>query len=748
MATSRRVRPELDHGSDWIMSGALLAALGLATWGLGSILTDRAWWLVGMLVALIVMLAAAVVRQFTSRQWLASLAAAVAALLTLTVFFAPQSAWFGFIPTLETLEAFRLLEVEGVQSIASQSVPADAGVGIVFLLSLGLGIIAVIMDASAHLLRAPAIVGVPLLALLLVPTSVRPELGDPWLFALVAAAYLAILLVRSTPTGRRAAVAISATALVGSLVLPLVLPPVEPQESGTNSSALTAGINPIVSLGVDLRRAEEVLALTYTTSTPQGQYLRLTALDDFSGRDWKPGPFPVLPFNTVDAIAAPPGLGEGVPTVTVTTEVTIASILSRWLPVPYAPSSVSGLEGQWTWEPDALAIRTEESNARDQVYSVQSIEVAPTVEQLIAAPQDFDETFDRYLQLPGDLPDVVRTTAAEVVGEAATDYEAAVALQDFFRGGDFTYSQETPVDRGYDGSGAEVLAEFLDVKSGYCVHFSSAMAAMARSLGIPARVAVGFTPGEETSEPGSEQITYRVTTHDLHAWPELYFDGIGWVRFEPTPGRGDLPSFAPLSQDDPTTPEVDESVPQPVPTSSSTPAPVPSTSSTSTPFETLDPETGEAISPGSVSDTTPWAAIVLGVLLALVLAPLLVRQVRRQRRLAAVRGGSALAAWDELYDTADDLGWALADGRTPRQAADDLADRLDAPGRAALARLTSALESESYAERPGQPAAADVRAVLRALHRRAGVWRSVRGIVVPRSLVRDWLPQSPRYDLG
>src|SRR5690606_31916530 len=144
-------------------------------------------------------------------------------------------------------------------------------------------------------------------------------------------------------------------------------------------------------------------------------------------------------------------------------------------------------------------------------------------------------------------------------GGLDTNYEKAVALQDFFTSGQFEYSEEAPVEFGFDGSGARILGDFLEVKAGYCVHFSSAMAAMARSLGIPARVVVGFTPGAEVLDEADQLVEYQVTTRDLHAWPELYFVGVGWVQFEPTPGRGVVPDFSVPDVDDPATPDVDES---------------------------------------------------------------------------------------------------------------------------------------------------------------------------------------------
>ena len=88
-----------------------------------------------------------------------------------------------------------------------------------------------------------------------------------------------------------------------------------------------------------------------------------------------------------------------------------------------------------------------------------------------------------------------------------------------------------------DSTGVESVAAFLQQRAGYCVHFASTMAVLARDLGIPARVAVGFTAGEEQKD-GS----HVVKTHDAHAWPELYFGGVGWVAFEPTPAGARTPT--------------------------------------------------------------------------------------------------------------------------------------------------------------------------------------------------------------
>ena len=131
--------------------------------------------------------------------------------------------------------------------------------------------------------------------------------------------------------------------------------------------------------------------------------------------------------------------------------------------------------------------------------------------------------------VPEDLPEVITTRAREVTRDAESDFAKAVALQDWFRqDGGFRYSLEQR-----SGSGMDLLAYFVtDDRVGYCEQFAAAMAAMGRALDIPSRVVVGFLDG--TTQPDG-RILY--TSDDRHAWPEMYFSGVGWVRFEPTPGQ-------------------------------------------------------------------------------------------------------------------------------------------------------------------------------------------------------------------
>jgi transglutaminase-like putative cysteine protease len=735
-STSRPTRPRTP-GTDWALSGLLLVGIGVCLAGLNPVLGDIWWWVQSMLVAAVVLLAAAVGRSFARHPLWGTLVAALVAIATITAMYASETAILWFVPTADTFAAFRTLEQQGMVAIAEQDIPATASHGILYLLAVGTAAIAVAMDGAAIGFRQPALAGIPMAILLIVPSLVRSYLENAWIFVLAAVVYIAILLVRGERRlGLRGAVGLGATAIIVALFTPITLTPGSTEATG--SSNLTAGVNPIITLGDDLRRGEPQHALSYTTTADRGQYLRLAVLESFTGRSWGPTTAEVIPGNEIDQIAPPPGLTDGIAVAAITTTVQVDDLLSRWLPVPYAPSSIRGVDGVWSWDPAGLSIRTDRSNARGQDYEVDSILVQPSVEQLIAAGTVVEPALEHLLAVPDDLPSVVATTALEVVGGAATNYERALALQDYFRGGLFEYSEDAPVEDGYDGSGASVLGRFLEEKSGYCVHFASAMSAMARTLGIPARVAVGFTPGQATPITGTPLYQYDVTTFDFHAWPELYFAEIGWVRFEPTPGRGAVPAFAPLSVDDPATPDVDESVPEP----ETTVEPQPSSSAAPVlPEDIADGGTVPDANGATPGNTSGWIGLIAGsTVVVVLLLPFVLRSVRRARRLAAVDDGSAAEGWMELRDTTADLGWRTTDTLTPRQFGDDLGELLDSNGARLIASLRAGVERESYGGRDSRLSSDDLIAALRLLRREAGFGRRIAARFAPISLVERWLP--------
>jgi transglutaminase-like putative cysteine protease len=129
-----------------------------------------------------------------------------------------------------------------------------------------------------------------------------------------------------------------------------------------------------------------------------------------------------------------------------------------------------------------------------------------------------------YLALHDSVDDTVHDLAAGATASAPTDADKMIALQNWFRS-KFTYGVTAPADRSRDA-----IATFLTTRRGNCQPVATTFAVMARTLGIPSRVAVGFTPGELDADGA-----YTVFGRHSHAWPEVWFDGIGWVPFEPTP---------------------------------------------------------------------------------------------------------------------------------------------------------------------------------------------------------------------
>jgi transglutaminase-like putative cysteine protease len=687
--TVRQSRPS-DHTGSARVSLLLFVALALALSSLHTLLSGVGWLITTVGLAAVVLGAAAATRVLVRNRWAASAVAVLVTVGALTLLFAPTTAIAGVVPTGGTWEAFRTLSAQATASIMEQGVPADAVPGILFLLSWATAIMAVLIDLVANWWRAPALVGIPLLFVLSVPSLIDGTLADPWLFALTAVVYLLLLRPHVRRIQSTVALGLGAAAVLGALVLPLVLPAVTPNTGGTGArDAVATGINPILNLGDDLRRGTPTTALTYTSTSPQGEYLRLTTLDSFEGDRWEPGPVRELPGNSVEAIGGAPGLTPDVVTNPIVSDITIRNVIGRWLPVPYPATSVSGLTGEWFWEPDGLSVRTMDSNMRGQEYSVSSLELDPTSDQLAAAG---DSSGSPLAAVPAGLDPIVAATALEVVGDAETDYDRAMALQSWFRS-DFVYSEEAPVEEGFDGSGLDVLAPFLAAKSGYCVHFSSAMAVMARTLGIPSRVVVGFLPGDPRMDSDGI-MEFTVSSNDLHAWPELYFEGTGWVRFEPTPGRGIDAVFTSAPVDNPSTPNVDESQPSAAPAAPA-PSTAPSVAPTGDPTAAQNPAVVAAARQGWLT-----SFITLAVLLLLA-GPALLRMGLRGRRFAAIESAqsSAAEAWVEVADTARDLGLVGTYTGTPRILAGRLGGALRPEAHAALDVLRVAVEREVFAAR-------------------------------------------------
>jgi transglutaminase-like putative cysteine protease len=314
---------------------------------------------------------------------------------------------------------------------------------------------------------------------------------------------------------------------------------------------------------------------------------------------------------------------------------------------------------------------------------------------------------DRYLALPPDLPAVIGQTARQAVAGAAADpaagavpgalaYAQAEALVSYFEGAGFEYSLDAPADGDDQG---EIIARFLADKAGYCVHYAAAMTLMARELGIPARLAVGYLPGQRlgAGEPGEwaldadgrEISVYAVGADRLHSWPELYIEGLGWTAFEPTVGAAERVASAGASPSPSARrPSASPSLPS---GAASSPGPSP-------------PPASPGRASGGPASLAISAGAIFGLLAVVACGPGLGRAVRRRRRLRAGLAG----AWDELRASAIDLGVGLPPWRTPADLAAEIGAVLGSAGQAAaaadLAALTAAVEASAYGPPPGGPA--------------------------------------------
>ncbi|GHG48556.1 hypothetical protein GCM10012320_15930 [Sinomonas cellulolyticus] len=696
-------------------------------------------WLYPVLVVVCAALAGvSAARLFRLHPVLVALAGAAAWIIGMDSMFFRDSSVAGIVPSLQTAAAAKEALDQAWHTIAFDAVPAAPNVGIVALTAGALGLIALVAETIAVSCRMPALSGVAVLAVLVVPAVLKPESVGPVGFAAAAAGYLGLVATAGSaassqeaagrPQGtargddvepHRMGAALSPTRLVvlvaavvaGALVVPQIIPGFArgtfPEGSRLSALGQNVGLNPLITLGSDLRSSNALGVLTYATDSTAPVYLRTVTVEDFNGGSW-------APENHDDQLQRPIGqISSGnqvtVPTTSSTTVINTGGFTSPYLPAPYAPMAFDGVRGDFGWDPSDLSVKGPPAASQNQFYTVHSTMpqiTAAALSAAVTAPHGIDLVAK---EVPRGVPDRVRAAAEQVTAGASTPYARALAIQAWLR--TFTYSEKTPVEDGYDGTGMDVLDVFLQKRAGYCIHFAAAMAVMARLVGIPSRIAVGFAPGHPTGRtvaiPSAEALPeYQVDGKDAHAWPELYFQGLGWVPFEPTPSRGVLPAYAftdTTGQGGSTNLDNLNEGLRPGP---ATGAPVPAP--------------GQAPQGARTAPESSWLPallLALGVLaVAVVVAlPAAVRAAQRRRRLArGLRG-----IWEELEAVGLDHGLAPDPADTPRSFANRLGawEAHDGGVHRALDTLTTEYERHQFG-RPGYEADEEAaRAAVSEVHR-------------------------------
>ncbi len=493
---------------------------------------------------------------------LATIVSAVGLAIVIGLLVFPDTTWFR-LPTVETLRA----TIEAAGRVGEQArVQVAPSPPLAPLMLAGLaGAWAAVFAAHALAFRAgsPLLALVPPVALVGFADSVLEDVVRPIFGLLFLVAATALLFADGlrrvhgwgpvwTSPGRaarldiaagRGARRVAAATIMVAAVAPIVLPGfgargvIDFSSSGDDR----VRIDPLVSVQASLTRDE--IATVFEVETDIGRYWRMVALPNFDGSVWSPEPDPgTVPIVAdTELLTSTPLAAPG--DTTEVTFTTTSELALPWLPLPYPPLSTDAPLDGMRWDPQGGSISLESGIEPGVTYSAVAQVVQPTPDELRAEDVATTESLP-YVVTPADLSPVIETLAEQWSEGAENDYDEIIAIQDMFaESGEFTYNADVPAS-----SRDDAMSVFLtQSKEGFCQQFSSAMAVMLRTLGIPARVAVGFTPGEATRS--SDRLT--VTTKNAHSWVEVLFPSYGWIPFEPTPDRQNVVAYPYLDPDAP-----------------------------------------------------------------------------------------------------------------------------------------------------------------------------------------------------
>ena len=752
-------------------AATVAAILGLTT------LTENASWLGRAVWACLAVAAAGLLlRWLTSVKVLVLLGQIVITAWAVVALFAADRLWYG-LPGPEAWQRVAELVNECVAVMQRYAAPIPAVEGVQFVLVAAIAGLAILVDYLAVTEEMPGVAGLPLLAAFLTAAANGGSSLSPWFFVVGAVMWL-VLVARqgrgrvqrwsTTVASLRTPVAdtdvesqvmwgfgnvarqLGVVAVIAAVVLPAVIPHLPTRyvldglgrSDGSIGRGGRVGFNSTVDLTRSLQSGDDNIVMTYRTSAPAAPPLRVVVASNYFGGEWTPRPItaPTQQLNQSRVISSQ------VPVADRQLQVE-SNFLSSPNVASVAPVVATDFGGAaWYADPATGDLYAQ---ARPDSYSLTYREVDATSELLQAgipgAPSGRNSP-DVQVATTVDAAIAARVTALAdtVTADATTAYASATAIQKWLRtDGGFTYSLQLP-ESVLDENGSQVtdpILKFLRSKTGYCVQFASTMVMMARAKGIPARMALGFLPG--TRDEGG---LYTVRSSDAHAWPELWFPGAGWLRFEPTPAArtGAAPTYT-----------IPATAPVPGATTSATTDPGATGSATSTARDPGAPEVdgAAATQAGSFGDQVQaWlreplhlllVAVILGLLGSLVL-PLTAFLVNRRRRSRAASPGElAEAQWGELVSRLGDLGVPQpSGGGTLREWRKHYVREafLDPQADEAMGTVVATLERSRYA-RPGSTPVVlteEIRTVTRKAATNRPWPQRVRAFFLPQDGVRWW----------
>jgi transglutaminase-like putative cysteine protease len=712
------VRRELLLGA---LSGVVVAG---SLVGMARVFSEPGW-LGPSLVTLVLSLVVAAGARRVGFGPVASLVGSLAGLAVLTyVMHLPAGP---LIPGAEQLADARELLGDGLQQLRREPAPTTPLPGLMLIVTTGVWLVTHATHELVVRRRRPVLALLPPTVLWAVPLAM-PQAAGPTVrhtVPFLACAGLLLLLdadaeIASWARDRgrtrlsTAGLAVGGIALALAAALPGALPGYgQPAWVDLFDGGGTTGYQPIVDVGDRLKLPDPRPVLQ--VRSPRRVYLRIAALDTFDSATWRVGPPGSTSFTPEESqlFSTERDLPFETPvqeSERVTVSVEVLDLENIYVPVPYQPVSVGGpdrdqmiysLVGGFlaTGElaPYELGGQLVNGVVPGFSYRIVADIPDPSPEQLRAVEFRASEV-GPWTLLPGDdvgsdRYDAYAELAEQVYADAGagTVLDRTLALQSFFTGPEFRYST-TEVDRLLGPGGLEDFV--FESRVGYCEYFATAMAVMLRSTGIPARVAVGFLPGERVAAADplrGEPATFEVSSSDAHAWVEVLFPGYGWIKFDPTP-RADAATMPPSGAEiDPLDTLAEQRDRDQVDLGDEQPS------------EAADPQdVTDRLPPGVAADTEPTGIapideggapvplLVLAVLLTLGGAGLAVSSWRLRRHHPELGGADrVLAAQRRLLAGARQLGL----GRLPSETSVEVTARWAQEGRvppdtaAAFARL-------------------------------------------------------------
>lgn len=633
------------------------------------------------------------------------------------------------IPGVEQLAQAAELFTTGLEQLQEEPAPTSPLPGLLLIVTTGVWITTHITHELLVRWRRPGLALIPPTVLWAVPLAMPQPPGQTWRHTIpfLATAGLVLLLEsdadvvawardRHGPRISASGATVGGIALAVAAIAPGLLPGYQ-QSAWLDlvGGADPTGYQPIVDVGDRLQLPDPRPALR--VESPRPVYLRLAALDTFDTNTWRlgpPGSTSFRPeesqlFSTTEPLPPEVPLGAA---DEVMIQVEVLDLENIYVPVPYQAqrilgpsrsdmvySQIGGFVATGELQDNEIGGQLRTGVVPGFQYRVVSEVPAPDPEALRQV-EFRPVTVAPWTQLPGSSDGRYRRYA-ELAEEhyaaagADTVLDRVLALQSWFTSSAFEYST-TDVDAL---RGPTALEDFVfESRVGYCEYFATAMAVMLRATDIPARVAVGFLPGEiiVPADPANGvPATYEVSTSDAHAWVEVLFPGHGWIKFDPTP-RADGATLPPTGDElDPLLTEAQrDQITERDVTASELPTEPDAAPTTGDLPPGLEND-GEDGSAGAQGDGLPWIPLVLGLLATAGAAVALSARRARAHHPELAPPARVLAAQRRLLVAARSLGT----GRRPSETAGEVTRRWAEEGRVdptTAARFTALAQAAAF----------------------------------------------------